>query len=518
MNDRTRGTDAIGPNHWPTNPLRRLSLSVSGIAFRAAYRAAEFGRDFLLDAGAPINDADPETTFIRWLEKSRWPSRCFRVATIGDERWMRDVRQAGGRLNIEWVELNQTVSSLFDARALCRDHRFDAVVLRSSDGLATFVTLENAGRAATWDDWSHARPAAYLTLFPPSIDSAGGGFPLHEVESRPGFFRSILEAAALFSRSPNRLTLEDRVAGRFPGPQMFPPGDEQSAKFADPRDMIMLAVFRHLADDTAFESNPGAQEIAAARACSAWFATHGPAGTSLNPLFERCACVLGNDGLSLLRMGANQASSGDECAAIATFVRAHHSLHEAGIAPSADQTPFLQADLELGGADPQLLGRIVAGAVLMAGAVDAEKTSFFCDDLMDDLVDDLRSAGWTGENDPEQGLLLRTFAAIRQSVRHRAMRPTVSDFIPKLAEHASGASPTGETRAVSQPAPTSRATRSRKRAATKAESGSQAKSTSGKKSKAAGSGTRTKGTAKPTEARQVKQPKAASPRPLRKAA
>lgn len=90
----------------------------------------------------------------------------------------------------------------------------DAVV-SVRGGLLLITTRESDDSEAAWYDWSRSRPLGYSSVFPLRVDPSRVTLGDAEAaEAAPGAVAALAVAAAALSRSPWRLTLPDRLAGR----------------------------------------------------------------------------------------------------------------------------------------------------------------------------------------------------------------------------------------------------------------------------------------------------------------
>lgn len=384
-----------GLQEWPRNPLRKLSLYVSGAAYRAACNATRFGRDCLLDAGAGVSAGDTEEAFSRWIEQCGWPVRPFRIGVSDPGAWQLSLINAPGLPCVEWVMVDRG-TSFENAPELLG---LDACVRRPYEGGLCVLTNEHPGKDASWHDWSVERPTSYIAVFPPSIDCSRVTIAPHDGASDPRLERAVIEAAAVLSRASSRLTLADRTLGRLPIVA------NQSH-----------AVMAHLRDAMSQSEDGSHAAKSAARAVGAYFGSFvaGVPEQECLPALEAAAERTGDEPHTVLRLGAVRLGAGHDESGLDALMRADRMLRGIEMLPGVDTSAFIQAELDFGGDDSRTLGRIAAGVVLACANLSTENVRHF----RDDLLDDAQFSGWLVGRDQDRSLLHRFFNSLERS--HRA--------------------------------------------------------------------------------------------------
>ncbi|RMH10994.1 MAG: hypothetical protein D6695_10170 [Planctomycetota bacterium] len=285
------------------------------------------------------------------------------------------------------------------------------VVFRVDDiqrGLATLPEPE--GTEATWFDWSIPRPLSFASVFPHQNDPAQVTIDLlPDSESDDPLVTALLVAAGVQARCPARLSLIDRLCGRIPLDGIEQPGaiDPGAFRVRAMRRLAQILAPRDPAQATVLERM-------AAAVVSAWLVT--PAARipmiDRRSLMEDMARFLADRPETWLRLAAIRFANLDDEAAIDALLRADPLVRAHADQLVLDQHAFVQSEMDLGGAGSLTLGRICAGVCLLAAQHDYEQLDF----LRDDLIEDLRYAGWFVGRDQDAVVLYRV---IRELTRVR---------------------------------------------------------------------------------------------------
>jgi hypothetical protein len=229
--------------------------------------------------------------------------------------------------------------------------------------------------------------------------------------------RLLAEAAALLSRTPVRIGIEDRLRGRRPVqlPQVRWSGPTEMSDHTRSLIAVMNRLGERVADREPREDSPALR--AAARATSAWFAS-----ASINQDSElRRRCIesarrlLKDEPEHALRAVAAHVASYDDISALEAAVHAERIVR---IDQQLDERTlaFLQSEIDCGLAGPMTVGRIAAGICMACAVTSNERLPFF----RDDLAEDLRYAGWMLGREGDELFLLevvRRIEAARGVVR-----------------------------------------------------------------------------------------------------
>jgi hypothetical protein len=222
--------------------------------------------------------------------------------------------------------------------------------------------------------------------------------------------RVLIEVAASLARSPWRLSLADRLLGRWPRVARVgrgaTTGEEALARLTGPlgRGIELRASL--------------AQPCA--RALSAWLAsTPAPVDVAARRAgVESAATILGDEPEALLRLAAVRFAAHDDGAAFDALQRADKVIRAAKHEPVSDQFAFLESEVKLGLHEPMTLGRVAAGICLVA----ATRPSDHLPHLRDDLMEDLRFSEWLVGRDQDRALLLDAFRMLERGRGSRTRR------------------------------------------------------------------------------------------------
>jgi hypothetical protein len=348
-----------------------------------------------------------EETLSEWHDRHAWPTRPLRIGLDVTREVSESLTAAPGALPVEWVEIDPGL----DDQADCRARSLDALVRQPAYGPLRVAAAEREGRDAAWYDWSVPPPMSYASVFPFRVDSAG--FACQDKDwiehNEAPLLRLLIETGALLSRSPMRLSFSDRLRGRRPVTSSAQP-DSKPAPLNGAVEACMFRLSR-LLDASRRESRTSAAMRAAARVTSAWFSTS--AGyfdlDTRTAAIETAAKVL-DEPESTLRLAAARFAAGDDDAGLAALLTGHRSIRERGIEPICDHLAFLQSEIENGTADPLTLGRVAAGMGLAYAAAPVDRVEY----LKEDLMDDLRYAGWLLGRDNDRALLVRVLQTLER--------------------------------------------------------------------------------------------------------
>jgi len=294
-------------------------------------------------------------------------------------------------MGIDWVRVEAGREDQND----CRRYGLDALIRRASTGALRIAVPEHDGHDAAWHDWAVRPPLSYAAVFPTRIDPAAvtlGDLSLSDPADLDLVMR-LASCAAILGRSPARLRVRDRLAGR---------GSQAAAAAAapEPAGRWMLELADHVARRAADPDRTGAGAWrAAARAAQAWLVTAEPARSmeDLRRLVEAMDRFLPHEPESLLRVAAARFAAFEDEAGMETLTRAFNVLRASGYTPIADPVPFVMSEIELGSPTPLAVGRVAAGMCLMWATASPRTLEY----LRADLIDDLRHAGgaaWRGKD------------------------------------------------------------------------------------------------------------------------
>lgn len=355
------------------------------------------------------------------IERDAWPCRALRVGLVNPGRWADLLVDAPGVCEVEWYGMSEGEH----APSACERHTLDAVIAPSRDGLE-LLSLERPGHDAGWYDWSILRPLSYAQVFPMRIDCARLPLEMPERAERAGLARAIVEAAAVLSRVPARLTLEDRLEGRAPATRTKQPA-ARFGPYRGSRDGVGLAM-RRLAEVLVSRregAEASAMERMCARACGAWLVTSegGMPADERRDRMERIARISGDEPDTMLRLGAARFGAFDDKGGMEALVRADAMLRDAALMPGMDHMVFIQGELQLGVLSGMAIGRVAAGLGLVCATVDRRTLSFFAEDLAEELNHSRLLVG----RDQDRALLLSVFREIE------AARPAARVGVPRKA-------------------------------------------------------------------------------------
>lgn len=390
-----------------------------------------------LDASSRVVDAAPALPVAH-------ATRPMRIAVFSPGRWAESIINSPGVLASEWLAITGA-ASIAEALSPARTMAIDLIITRATDGTITLETPlpppSNAvgpdDHAPAWEDWSTPLPLSYATVFPVRLDCARVTIAGDAIADAPELVRAMVEAAALLSRSPARLTRDQVHRGRAPvlapaasaptqRPAFSPVHDRDSISFAAQVEALVAtrdALFERclLARESVWT---GVAQVAA-RIAGAWAAldtgtiSHDEARLRRSVL-EWSAAALPDDPATLLRLGAARIATVDDSAALLALDRASARILDAlkdpsapvsaPIAPSDHTAAFVHAELERAtGLDDARLGRVAAGLCMLASTCKPEHAPFVLDDLREDMIKSTLLVGL----DQDRRVLEDTFERVR---------------------------------------------------------------------------------------------------------
>lgn len=405
------------PKVWPSDLLNRAGLAAIDWSVRGLAAAGEVMRTSL--DGASL-DFDLSERVAQWIDAHEWPERPLRFGIVNPHAWPEgwaDRLHEATSTGIEWFAIPAG-----NSRDAFSEHLLDAVLEFSEQGRVCLNTFMRDGLEAGWFDWAFERPLSYASVFPCRVDCERLEVELSEHDS-PVLMAAMLEAASWSSRSPARLTLEDRLKGRcVASPVRKTPRRVEAWKPAVDRieqsmRRLVDVVCEHTSNRSSHAATP--MERAAARVASAWLATW----TGPMPDAERrngiecCAELAGDEAEVALRLAAARLACGSDRTGLDALESADRMLRDRSLIPGVDQFAFVQAELATQLQTPLAVGRVAAGACMIASTMSAEKFVFFKDDVLDELKHSPLLVG----RDQDHRLLVqvfRTLDRIRRSERY----------------------------------------------------------------------------------------------------
>ncbi|GAB4385581.1 MAG: hypothetical protein Kow0022_12020 [Phycisphaerales bacterium] len=291
-----------------------------------------------------------------------------------------------------------------------RTHRFELLFQHDGFQGGTATAPETGGQSATWFDWSVPRPLSFASVFPHHVDPAQVTIALlPSEESDDPLVTALLVAAAAQARCPARLSLADRLAGRIPldgdeNPSTIDPG---AFRVRAMRRIEQILAGRDPDDATVVERT-------AASVVSAWLVTPGARVpmAERRSMLERVARFQRTRAETWLRLAAVRFANYDDDGAIDALLEADPLVRAASDQIVLDQSAFVLSELTHGGSGPLTLGRVAAGICLLAAQHPYERLEY----LRDDLIEELRYAGWLVGRDQDTLVLHRI---IRELTRIR---------------------------------------------------------------------------------------------------
>ena len=411
---RSRGVE-LG-RAWPQSGLRQWTLSVSSAALKISHWTLSCFHDSQ-DSRKYAPKHTAEDTVRGWLERADWPARPIRVGLKVSDAAAELLLDAPGGIDIEWYR----VPPHENAETVCQEYMLDAVVHEAADGGMVVFTLEHEDADSQWYDWGRAVPLSFISLFPVrfdcsriTLDANADGSPWLNPHSAVAT-RAIVEAAAVLSRTPARVKLEDELRGRR---AIRPMTLEQDnfGRYPTGRDPLqyvlkrLVSVIEHAATGPA-----SVAERACARVASAFLATASARvddATRMRGL-EIAARVSGNEPEVMLRLAAVRFSSVRDESAIDALIRADRMLRTQAVHPGLDSLAFVLSELEHGPGSQLTLGRIAAGVVLASAGRSLNELLY----VRDEIAEDMRYSNWLNEREQDQLLLVEVFRRLEQNRR-----------------------------------------------------------------------------------------------------
>ncbi|MCC6427934.1 MAG: hypothetical protein IT435_14075 [Phycisphaerales bacterium] len=353
---------------------------------------------------------------LRWLPRLGMPEAPLRIGMAMGRRKAEQIAEQDS-MGIRWLMLPRSA----EAWSSASEHGLDAVLIEPAPGVVRVCTLEREGCDSSWFDWSHRRPLSYEAVFPLRIDPSHVSLDLSSESDAPRcaeMIAALARAAAIWSRHPARLGVEDLVLGRRPvvTGSNGSDGVESIGWSRDAISAAMIGLAQRLESDGS-TLRATAADRAAARAVSAWVSSwdESIADDQRRRWAEACVRILPEEPEVMLRLAAVRLSAFDDEMGIAALRDADAILqHESGLL-AADPVAFLQAELEHGPENPMTVARVAAGLCLAFAGVPTKRLAF----LQEDLLDDMRFANWLIGRDQDRALLIRILRELREARERR---------------------------------------------------------------------------------------------------
>lgn len=427
--------------HWPRTPLGDWAMRGAGSLVAGVLRGVEVVQDAALELGldfAHTLDIDDPESVSKWLVRRGWPARPLQLGVLDPEGWGASIMEAPGVLCIDWIALNEAEVARGDL-----PDALDAVVACFPDGRLCVRVHEHEGKGAAWYDWAYERPRSYPGTFPMRVDCSQ-----LTIESRmPGLSpdsrlaRLLIEAAALLSRHPARVRLQDSLAGRLAtGARADVTGivyaQHRQHEAADPLAPVIRQLVELMGPWELSELRSPVGKIAA-RLMSAWAASS--ASDRVDPTLRRLAAdmagsVIDDEVETMLRVGAVRMADGDEVAGLFALEHAARMLVGSTLQNPPDQVLFLLT--ELGGVrhDPYAIGRVSAGLVLIGATTTRERFPH----LRDDILDEMQHSGALIDLEQDQLLILKTLGMLERVLGTAPMAQRIVDERVESVSETSG--------------------------------------------------------------------------------
>ena len=405
---RSRGVE-LG-RAWPVNSIGQWEMASRAVLARAARTVWSCFQDNY--GKQSVDEVSRE-----WLDQLDWPARPIRVGLRVSDATSELLLDAAGGIDLEWYR----IPSDENAERACARRFLDVVVSETPDcGLAIY-TMEHEGLDAQWYDWGRATPLSYISLFPVRFDCNRitlDGNPEHEpwLDPRSAVAtRALIEAAAVLSRNPSRVTFEDEINGRRAiRPLAVEP--DRFGKYPTGRDPIQYVLKRLVSVIEHVPHGPvSAAERACARVASAFLATSHARVDDFTRVrgLEIAARVSGDEPEVMLRLAAVRFSSCRDMSAIDALERADRMLRTSPVHPGLDNMAFILSELEHGPESQLTLGRIAAGIVLASAGKSLSELLY----VRDEITDDMRYSNWLNGREQDQLLLVEVFRRLEKSRR-----------------------------------------------------------------------------------------------------
>lgn len=431
------GVCAIMSRRWPGLTSEDLAAGLTPMSWRLAESLER-----LLRRTMTLVVSEPRArSWMASLEQAHdrmpWWESPLRIGIDAPLATAELLTSQSGLARVQWFEVTSSEAQ-DDPNAFCERRGLDAMVQAQPSGVLRVVTLRRSrGVGGTLDgmtgdaalpDWSFDRAITLGTLFPHRVDPG-------VVELAPPSahaHRAAIELIVALSRTPCRLGLGDRLAGRRPMPR------SERLRALRPIDQARTDTPAQLACAVldAIEN----AEIASAskpllRALSAWAASD-PDRTpgfddharleQLERLAKLCpSCVSTHLRLAAARFTARDDDSGlDALARAYDLLRAHQTGPDAALDASV-HAAFLDEALRLSVDEPASVGRVAAGLTLLMVSTPRDQLDY----LRDDLLDEARYAEWLIGRDPETTLLDQVF----RRLAHSTPAPEQPELFPRRA-------------------------------------------------------------------------------------
>lgn len=392
---------------WPRTPLGESAMRGAGWLVKSALKGVEYLQGIGLELGLAPRAHTDEESVQHWLETHGWPSRRLQIGLIEPSGWGRDLLETQGVVRPDWIAINNE-----DLRSNEIPEALDGALTCFPDGQIVFTTCEHEGHDAAWFDWANERPLSYPSVFPVRIDCSQVSIQANKQGSTPDarLTRLLIEAAALLSRHPSRINLEDSLTGRSPiGASAGSIAENNSSD-------ALVPVMRRFVDILGvWEADQLATPVArmTGRIMGAWSAA--AASDRVNESLRRVvsdvsSSIVKDEPETWLRAGAVRLADGDDVMGIDALERAANLLKGKHLQSPPDQVVYILSELQTSGSNPYSIGRVAAGLVLIGATTSTDKFAFF----RDDIIDEIRMSGVLVDLEQHQLLLLKTLAMLER--------------------------------------------------------------------------------------------------------
>lgn len=375
----------LGPPR-PARSARAATLALGGWGVCGA-AAATKGLQWAVER-LPLSlilDADPEAWANERFERSRWPVLPARIGLCIPEDQGALIVEAPGFEEVEFFNVPGG-----DPESLCRRHLLDAVISTHDGEGLRLTTLQRPGHDGGWHDWGATRPISYISVFPVRFDcdqaTLSSILPL--TARSAALVRALADAAAVLSRTSDRLIVVDRRRGR----RCERAGliDRSRVTRFEARRDAFQATLRRLCQVVAQvgdREHPTSADRAAARVASAFLCSSFARVDDLTrlPGVEAAARIAGDEPEVMLRLAAARVAAYQDRAAIDAMLRADRMLRDQHLFPGLDHLAFVQSEMEHGPWAPMTLGRVASAICMLGASKPLDKLRFLCEDLLDDM-------------------------------------------------------------------------------------------------------------------------------------
>lgn len=406
--------------HWPRTPLGESAMRGAGWLVKSALRGIEYIQGIGLELGLAPRAHTDEQSVQHWLDAHGWPSRRLQIGLIEPAGWGRDLLETQGVVRPDWIAINQAD---IDSREV--PDALDGVLTCFPDGQVVFTTCEHDGREAAWFDWNNERPLSYPSVFPVRIDCSQMSIPPHKPGIMPDcrLTRLLIEAAALLSRHPSRIDLDDSLSGRIQsgaGAGSLAESNSSDALVPVMRRMVELLGL--------WEADELKTPIArmAGRVMGAWASA--AASDRVHESLRRVvsdvsSSIVQDEAETFLRAGAVRLADGDDVMGLDALEHATKLLKGKHLQSPPDQVVYILSELQTSGSNPYSIGRVAAGLVLIGATTTPEKFVFF----RDDILDEVRLSGVLVDLEQHQLVLLKTLAMLERVLGVKAKAQAMVD-------------------------------------------------------------------------------------------